>query len=146
MDKQQVIDRLHERRFRLTQEREQLLELFAGASCMMTPAELYELSRSHQVKIGLTTVYRLLEVLTKVGAATPFLLDGNIYYAYCDGGHHHHFVCLSCHSVRDLHECPTFAKVPRDYIVQSHRADLFGICPSCHQGPEDALAGEEHNA
>lgn len=110
-----------------------LLDLFSQSAEMLTPGELHELAREHDVKVGLTTVYRLLEVLTKVGVATPFLVDGNIYYSFCDEEHHHHFVCLSCHKVLDIHsECPSF-QVPPEFTVSSHRADLFGTCPDCQQ-------------
>ncbi len=134
MDKVQIIDLLHGQNFRLTQERESLLELFATASSMLTPSQLHDLAQKNNVKIGLTTVYRLLEVLTKVGAATPFLVEGNIFYAFCNREHHHHFVCLSCHHVMDIHdECPSCPSlgIPGSYEIRSHRSDLFGTCPNC---------------
>ena len=136
LDKSQIKDMLNEQKFRLTSEREILLDLFASSSCMLTPGQLYELAKKNNIKIGLTTVYRLLEVLTKVGATTPFLVDGNIYYAFCDRKHHHHFVCLSCHRVLDLlGKCPSF-EVPKDFEVSNHRADVFGTCPNCQTHTE----------
>lgn len=122
---------LHEQKFRLTSERQSLLDLFSNSSSMLTPAQLHELALEQGVKIGLTTVYRLLEVLTKTGLATPFLIDGVIYYAFCGCDHHHHLVCLSCHQVMDMHEsCPSI-EVPEDFQVDHHRLDLFGKCLSC---------------
>lgn len=103
---------------------------------MVTPAQLYELAQQHDIRIGLTTVYRLLEVLTKIGVATPFLVDGTIYYAYCGCNHHHHFVCLSCHRVTDLHNsCPSF-HVPENFDVIAHRSDAYGTCPDCRKASE----------
>jgi Fur family zinc uptake transcriptional regulator len=131
MDRQRLLDLLHQQRFRLTREREALLELFAGAGQMLTPGQLHELAQAAGTRVGLTTVYRLLEALTKVGAAVPFLVEGSIYYAFCSGEHHHHFVCLNCHSVHEIHECPSFCNLPGGFQVQSHRADLFGTCPMC---------------
>ena len=131
MDKSQIKELLHGQKFRLTSERESLLELFASSSSMFTPGQLHELAGKNNIKIGLTTVYRMLEVLTKVGVATPFLVDGTIYYAFCESEHHHHFVCLSCHRVTDIHDsCPSF-KVPGNFRVSSHRSDLYGTCSSC---------------
>lgn len=133
MDKDQIKELLHQQKFRLTSERDMLLDLFSRSAQMLTPSELHDLAQRAQVKVGLTTVYRLLEVLTKIGAATPFLVDGNIYYSFCDEGHHHHFVCLSCHKVLDIHgECPSLP-VPPDFHVSSHRADVFGTCPNCQR-------------
>lgn len=140
MDKLQIKDLLNAQKFRLTSEREVLLDLFASSSSMLTPGQLYELAQTKNLKIGLTTVYRLLEVLTKVGVATPFLVDGDIFYAFCGCDHHHHFVCLSCHHVLDLAgKCPSF-EIPKNYQVSNHRADLFGTCSNCHTETE-----MEHN-
>lgn len=137
MDKQEILSLLHKQNFRLTREREALLDLFVRTEKMFTPAEWHEVAQQENVRIGLTTVYRLLEVLTKVGLASPFLLDGNIYYTFCTGHHHHHFVCLRCHTVEDLFECPAFQGVPEGYQVEHHKVDLFGICPFCR--------GESHS-
>lgn len=131
MDKSQIKELLNDQKFRLTSERESLLDVFASSSSMLTPSQLYELAENHNIKIGLTTVYRLLEVLTKVGVATPFLLDGSIFYAFCGCEHHHHFVCLSCHRVMDIHDCCPSFKVPENFRVSSHRSDLFGTCSNC---------------
>ncbi|WP_082806774.1 Fur family transcriptional regulator [Ferroacidibacillus organovorans] len=131
MDKLQIKELLNGQKFRLTSERESLLDVFASSSSMLTPSQLYELADKHDINIGLTTVYRLLEVLTKVGVATPFLVDGTIFYAYCGCEHHHHFVCLSCHRVMDIQgSCPSF-DVPDNFRVSSHRSDLYGTCSDC---------------
>lgn len=127
---------LNEQKFRLTNERQLLLELFSASTRMLTPAQLHELALEHDVKIGLTTVYRLLEVLTKTGLATPFLIEGVIYYAFCGCDHHHHLVCLSCHQVMDMHEsCPSI-DIPKDFQVDHHRLDLFGTCLNCQKSSE----------
>jgi Fe2+ or Zn2+ uptake regulation protein len=136
LNESQIKALLHDQKFRLTSERQILLELFSKSSRMLSPSQLYDLALEHQVKIGLTTVYRLLEVLTKIGIATPFLIDGAIYYAFCGCDHHHHFVCLSCHRVLDMHEsCPSF-EIPENFQVESHRLDLFGRCSTCQYSPE----------
>ncbi|WEG10973.1 transcriptional repressor [Pullulanibacillus sp. KACC 23026] len=132
---------LNEQKFRLTNERHLLLKLFSESSRMLTPAQLHELALEHQVKIGLTTVYRLLEVLTKTELATPFLIEGVIYYTFCGCNHHHHLVCLSCHQVLETHQsCPT-VEVPEDFRVEHHRLDLYGKCSACQHSIE---GGESH--
>lgn len=122
---------LHEHRFRLTQEREMVLAAFVSAEEILTPTQLYDRVHAQHAHVGLTTVYRLLEVLTKLGLATPFLIDGEIFYTFCPQPHHHHFVCLACHHVRDIFEC---AQLPHDDAwgeVTFHRLDLYGRCGSC---------------
>ncbi|WP_026974968.1 Fur family transcriptional regulator [Alicyclobacillus contaminans] len=133
MDKQTIVKLLHQQNFRLTREREALLDLFVQSDKMYTPAQWHALAQQANVQIGLTTVYRLLEVLTKVGLATPFLVEGSIYYAFCEGHHHHHFVCLQCHAVEDLYECPNIPSPPQGCRIEQHKLDLFGTCEQCQQ-------------
>lgn len=139
MNREDMLDLLHQQNFRLTREREALLDLFVRTGKMLTPAQLYEAAQANRVRVGLTTVYRLLEVLTKTGLATPLLLEGVVYYTYCPGTHHHHFVCLACHHVQDLYECPVFEHLPSGCHVDHHQANLFGTCASC-QSSETATA------
>ncbi|MCF8564281.1 transcriptional repressor [Alicyclobacillus tolerans] len=123
---------LNDHNFRLTQERETVLTAFMNADRMLTPAQLHALVKGQQTKVGLTTVYRLLEVLTKVRLATPFLIDGEIFYTFCSEQHHHHFVCLNCHRVKDIYECPAALPAnPNFGSIEYHRLDLYGHCPSC---------------
>lgn len=131
MNKTAMLALLHHQNFRLTREREALLDYFVQTGKALTPAQLHTAAQATQVHVGLTTVYRLLEVLTKVGLAAPLLLDGVVYYTYCTGDHHHHFVCLQCHNVQDIYECPAFATVPSGCQVNHHNIDLFGTCAQC---------------
>lgn len=132
---------LHQSNFRLTQEREAVLTAFMRAERMVTPAQLHRLVRSHGLSVGLTTVYRLLEVLTKIRMATPFLIDGEVFYTFCPEQHHHHFVCLACHRVRDIFECPTtFPYQESMGNIEYHRLDLYGHCQDCESpSPESDM-------
>ncbi|MCL6547798.1 MAG: transcriptional repressor [Alicyclobacillus sp.] len=131
IDKTRLISLLHGQNFRLTREREAVLRLFTEARKMLTPGQLHELAQSRNVHVGLTTVYRLLEVLTKVGLATPFLIEGSVYYTFCNQPHHHHCICLSCHAVQDIYECPVPVTPTPGFQVAYHRVDLFGTCAAC---------------
>jgi Fe2+ or Zn2+ uptake regulation protein len=131
MDQSKIAQLLHEQHFRLTRERGALLKLFIQADKLMTPAELHAFAKTQDVQVGLTTVYRLLEVLTKVGLASPFLLEGTVYYTFCTGHHHHHFICLDCRRIENIYECPVPLEPPTGSRVEYHRVDLFGHCPRC---------------
>lgn len=104
---------------------------------MFTPAQLHESVEKQHKNVGLTTVYRLLEVLTKLGLATPFLIDGEIFYTFCSEQHHHHFVCLECHRVKDIYECSAGPQQHHHLgTVDYHRMDLYGHCTSCQNGDD----------
>ena len=122
---------LHEQNCRLTQERTELLDLFSHANKARTPIQLHQAALNTGVGIGLSTVYRMLEVLTKIGLASPFLLDGAVYYIYCTRSHHHHFICLHCHRVEDIYDCQQELSTPDGCAVEYHKLDLFGTCATC---------------
>lgn len=124
--------RLHEHKFRLTHEREAVLTAFMKSDRLFSPAELHRCVKDQYTAVGLTTVYRLLEVLTKLELATPFLMNNEILYAFCPEQHHHHFVCLACRRVKDLYDCTATPATHADIgTVKYHRIDLFGCCKGC---------------
>jgi Fur family zinc uptake transcriptional regulator len=131
MDASEVARLLHKQHFRITRERSALLDLFIHADKLLTPAELHAFAKARDVQVGLTTVYRLLEVLTKVGLASPFLLEGSIYYTFCTDSHHHHFICLRCHRIENIYNCEAPIDPPDGCTVAYHRVDLFGHCRRC---------------
>ena len=135
MEFEVVKAKLHEMNFRMTQERETVLRAFMESGEMFTPMQLYEHVKERYGKVGLTTVYRLYEVLTKLRLVTPFLIDGEIYYTFCAGEHHHHFVCLDCHCVKNIYGCEMETnKFEKFGEVDYHRVDLFGHCEDCQGG------------
>jgi Fur family zinc uptake transcriptional regulator len=131
MDASEVARLLHEQHFRMTRERRALLELFIESDTLLTPAQLHAFAKARDVEVGLTTVYRLLEVLTKVGLASPFLLEGSVYYTFCTDNHHHHFICLGCHRIENIYRCGAVVEPPAGCTVAYHRLDLFGHCRKC---------------
>ncbi|KLU63655.1 zinc-specific metallo-regulatory protein [Desulfosporosinus acididurans] len=134
MELELIKSKLHESNFRLTQEREVVLTTFMNSGQMLTPAQLHDCVKKEYNSVGLTTVYRLIEVLTKLGLATPFLIDGEIYYTFCSDHHHHHFVCLDCHKVKDIYECLEMTHKYDDVgTVNYHRMDLYGHCKNCER-------------
>lgn len=100
---------------------------------MLTLIQLHEAVLDTGMEIGLTTIYRMLEVLTKIGLALAFLLEGAVFYTYCIHSHHHHFIRLRCHRVDDLYDCRQELTFPNGCVVDYHILDLFGTCVTCTQ-------------
>lgn len=126
-----VTDLLHRHQFRVTREREALLEVLRRTARLVTPKSLHDMVVDVDDSVGLTTVYRFLEALTAVGLAVSFLVDGETHFAFCSGPHHHHFICVRCKAVRDIPECPVLPSCSDYGTVLDHRVDLFGYCKSC---------------
>ena len=88
--------------------------------------------------VGLTTVYRHLQLLADDGEVDALQLDGGeVAYRRCaTGHHHHHLVCRSCGRSVEV-ECPDVdawaQSVANDagFADPSHRVEVFGLCTSC---------------
>jgi Fur family ferric uptake transcriptional regulator len=52
---------------RLTRPRRAVLRVVAEAACPLTPAQVHEQAQAHYPQVGLVTVYRTLELLTRLG-------------------------------------------------------------------------------
>ncbi|HMJ80722.1 MAG TPA: transcriptional repressor, partial [Candidatus Dormibacteraeota bacterium] len=59
-------------------------------------------------------------------------------YVACEPAHHHHLVCSSCGrsaEVVDGDLAKTVERIGRrtGYRIDSHRLELFGLCPVCQR-------------
>ena len=77
MQKSTVIEKLRERGFRITKQRELLIDIILGDSCKCCK-EVYFEATKYEPGIGMATVYRTVEALEKIGA-----LKRRIPYQVC---------------------------------------------------------------
>jgi len=94
---------------------------------------------------GLTTVYRSLELLTRLGLTQEVLLSSEEkrFEVVNPGGHHHHLVCKSCGQHTKLSQClltgeqsggQNFSELVKNqygFAVTSHVLEIFGTCKQC---------------
>ena len=140
-------DRFHDAGARITVPREIVIDILQGVDDHMTAADVY--IRAHQVNpgIGLTTVYRTLEMLTQMGIVQKLDVgDGKARYELVNtpGGktHHHHLICLRCKAIVDYTEFldeelefigKTQDKLSQKYnfTITGHAISFFGLCERC---------------
>ena len=88
---------------------------------------------------GLATIYRTLEVFEDLGIVKRLHFpDGGHGYAFSQGEHVHHMVCVECRGVFDFPECPVesfdYASVEKQgFRVEDHFIQLFGQCGKCRE-------------
>ncbi|MGB3509154.1 MAG: transcriptional repressor [Microcoleaceae cyanobacterium] len=100
---------LNQRGWRLTPQRETILQMF---QCLpqgkhLSAEEIYHLLVRQQEKISLSTVYRTLHLLTKVGILRELeLAEGHKHYEINSQNRHkhHHIVCLQCHKTFEFND------------------------------------------
>jgi Fur family ferric uptake transcriptional regulator len=88
--------------------------------------------------IGLTTVYRHLQVLSEEGSVDSIRDDhGETLYRQClTSGHHHHLTCRNCGCSVEVEGRAVeqwAEKVAREngFTEVGHTVELFGCCPDC---------------
>lgn len=124
-------------RMRVTPKRLAILEILGDARVFLSPEEVWQRMKIRFKRIGLPTVYRNLEELGGGMIISKVLLpDRQLYYCLCrNPRHHHHFVCLSCRRVEDVHTC-AFEEIEKEVrrfkgTVISHILQINGLCSEC---------------
>ena len=118
---------------RFTQEREALLAVLLATDRALTPQELYEAAQKSE-PVGLTTAYRIIETLTRIGFVQVILINGELRYRLCSPTHHHHTVCTQCQKVEEIGECQLEGLDYGSFYPTSHRVEIFGLCEQCQKG------------
>lgn len=131
---------------RWTVPREAILEFLSKSSKHMSAKEIYaSLYKSHP-GMGLTTVYRTLELLAQMGLITKLTLgDGKSRYEFKSGekkDHHHHLICTECGKIIDYTEFlneelelveKTEERLAKkyDFKITDHNIEFLGLCKKC---------------
>jgi len=123
--------------YRLTEPRRALARLIGARDGHFTADELLAASERDRLGVGRATVFRSLDILTELGLIERLdLPTGEHTFVACEPTHHHHVVCSRCGRSTDAGDSG-IAAVLEDvgrrsgYRIESHRLELFGLCPSC---------------
>jgi Fur family ferric uptake transcriptional regulator len=87
--------------------------------------------------VNISTVYRTLELLKRLGLVTETDLgEGRVRYHPAEKGHHHHLVCQQCGAIIDLDEsllAPLKSALLREYKFSADLKHLaiLGRCVNC---------------
>ena len=126
-----------EKQLRLTPQRMFLLEELRKLNTHPTADELYEIVRKRLPHISLGTVYRNLEILSRMGIIRKIELGGTRKRFDGDLEIHQHIRCTACGRIDDLPAGTTVTRCDMDLIGRTgyeaieHRVEFIGICPEC---------------
>lgn len=121
--------------------RRAVIDSLAAQDCCRSAQEIFDQLRADGRRVGMASVYRVLELLHGLRLVTRLDLgrgvSGSRYEPALPGGeHHHHLVCTACGEVRPF-EDPALERAldgtaqRADYVVQEHDVVLRGECPGC---------------
>jgi Fur family ferric uptake transcriptional regulator len=115
--------------------------VLAEASAFLSAQDLHAMLRQRGQAVGLTTVYRHLQMLADAGAVDALHLpEGETVYRLCGrGDHHHHLVCRRCGRTVEIdgREVERWTKRVADaegFVDIDHTVEIFGTCPACARG------------
>ncbi|HEX37271.1 MAG TPA: transcriptional repressor [Candidatus Cloacimonetes bacterium] len=132
------IETLQKHGLKRTPKRLEVLRILSEESAYISPQKLHVLLKEKFLKIGLPTVYRILQQFQNIGIVTSIQQDDNqLYYYLCDCVEkHHHFICRKCHKVSCLTYCD-FDNIKQlvadqlDSLAETHVLQIEGLCKEC---------------
>ncbi|TMQ92907.1 transcriptional repressor [Actinomadura soli] len=125
-------------RVRGTQQAEALHRVLADLSEFRSAQDIHGELRRRGEGIGLTTVYRHLQVLSQDGTVDTLRDEtGETRYRRCrTSAHHHHVTCRSCGHTVEV-EGPAIERWAEHVAAEAgftdinHTVEIFGLCPDC---------------
>lgn len=126
---------------RHTPQREKILDIFLSTERHLSCEELYKLVRKKDPRIGYTTVYRTVKLLSESALCGEMDFgDGIVRYEHKYGHQHHdHLVCIKCGRFIEV-VSPEIEKMQNSltkkhkFIPTKHKLEIFGICKRCQKG------------
>lgn len=129
--------KLSELGYRLTPQRIMILSAIDNSDDHISAEEIYAQVVAKYANVNISTVYRTLELLKRIGLVTETDMgEGRVRYHPVGKGHHHHLVCQECGAIIDLDE--SVLSSVKDVLLREYGfiADLkhlaiFGHCVNC---------------
>ena len=137
---QTLLQTLRQRGYRITPQREMILEAFAHSSDHVTAEQLYNSVNQRTRSINIATVYRTLDILVDEGLATRVdLRDGRVFYTTARHGEHIHLVCRHCGVIiKADHQFidPLGSQFITEYNFSAdlEHISFTGVCTRCRKG------------
>ncbi len=128
---------LNGRKLRRSHPRILIYQELAEAKTPLSPQEIYRCLFKKRKKVGLTSIYRFLEVFESMGMVFKIHNGSSFKYKLCElENHHHHIVCRNCGNIAELNFCDISdwsRKVSETtgYQVIDHQLNFLGICKDC---------------
>jgi Fur family ferric uptake transcriptional regulator len=134
---------LNERGWRLTPQRETILEIFQNLpkGNHLSAEDLYNLLHSQGESISLSTIYRTLKLMARMGILRELeLAEGHKHYELNQPSphHHHHLICVRCNKTIEFKNdsiLKTGARTAKKegYHLLDCQLIIHAICPTCQR-------------
>ena len=122
---------------RNTRQRAEVMALLREVEGARSAQQLHLMLRERGAKVGLTTVYRTLQMLVDAGDADATRLPGGEQlFRLCSPTHHHHLVCRTCGKTIEVAGSAVELWADRvaadnGFTDVAHTIEIFGSCRNC---------------
>jgi Fur family ferric uptake transcriptional regulator len=129
-------DRLHMQGYRLTPQRQLILDIVHKAKAHVTPEQVYASVHKQNPAISRATIYRTLDFLCEMRLIHALQWGGQAYYEIASEESHHHLICRQCNAVEQIDHMPLARLIEtidqqHHFSVDMDHIALFGLCHQC---------------
>lgn len=125
---------------RSTRQRAAIESLLADVGDFRSAQQVHALLRERGDRVGLTTVYRALQLMADAGEVDVLRsAEGEATFRRCSERHHHHLVCRTCGKAVEV-DGPGVERWTRrladehGFVDVTHTVEIFGTCSACAAG------------
>jgi len=126
------------RGLRQSSQRDRVVETFLSQKGHTSAEELLIQVRKKDKRVGLTTVYRTLKLLTESGLAVErkFNRQVSTFEPARIGQHHDHLICLGCGKImefenKNIETLQEEVARKHTFFITHHVLELYGTCLDC---------------
>jgi Fur family ferric uptake transcriptional regulator len=137
MNKEFFRKTLKKKKVRMSHPRLLIYKELSQAKGPLTAQDLYQCLIKNHKRIGLSSIYRCLDLFESIGMAFKITNGSNGRYKLCElEDHHHHIVCKSCGKVMEFDLCEISSwseKVMEStgFKITDHQLNFYGFCEKC---------------
>jgi len=140
-------NKFYESGCKMTASREIIINVLSRQSEHPSAEEIYIKVHKLNPSVGLTTIYRTLELLVQKGLIYKFDFgDGRSRYELVENSdaseHHHHLICTNCNMVINytdfidkevelLNTTETQLEKKYNFKITNHLIQFYGLCNTC---------------
>jgi len=141
--------RLYSADFRLTNPRKIIINILSNTDKHLSAEDIYVKALKVNPTIGLTTVYRTLELFNQLSVVQKFNFgDGKARYELTNNPkkkkHHHHLICSKCKTIIDytdfmknelylMNKTEKVLAEKHNFKIMSHTIHFYGLCEKCQK-------------
>jgi len=120
-----------------TKQRESVLSVLESSEMPLSATDICSKMENHGESAWLSTVYRVLELFVNKGLVikTNVMNNEMAVYELNRFQHKHYAVCMNCHKIIAMDNCPMEQFMPKfeddDFHVMGHNLEVYGFCKDC---------------